>query len=351
LLHGRTNPDHRRTVVASLVEGVYSLAHDNQGNENGPVDQLWWEYFDFQLLSAVKNDTDYSIITAIYKYKNPDSSSRNVPTYVIAFRGIIPEQPTISQDLRSCFSYILNDVEGDTRFRSAMDAVWDKVVSVGAPNVWLAGHSLGSAVALVVGKKMVMERSVFLETYLFNPPFIGLPVELIKGERLKQAIRIGIVFVKAGVARAAKAHHHQQDNSLAKLSQWFPHLFVNRRDPICAEYTGHFQNRKNMKLIGAGKIERFARNISIMSALSRIVTGGDSEALHLLPSAHLTINKGSTDLAQAHSTNQWWDPNFSCDEFEVSGSEPPHDSVKQPKGVKRYYKKVKKFGKIISYLI
>ncbi|XVF12667.1 hypothetical protein REPUB_Repub08aG0138700 [Reevesia pubescens] len=65
-----------------------------------------------------------------------------------------------------------------------------------------------------------------------------------------------------------------------------------------------------MEEIGAGKIERIATQNSIGSLLSGSVKR-DSEPLHLLPSANLTINLShSPDFKRAHRIHQWWDPSF-----------------------------------------
>ncbi|KAE8077682.1 hypothetical protein FH972_016222 [Carpinus fangiana] len=316
-----TNPDRRRCIIASLVEGVYRLEHDRLGKRHrrhGPQADLappWRDFFLEPQAAHVLADPDGAIFGAIYEYKYPPSlPNPNIPRYVIAFRGVIKKLPTILTDLLSVVRYMLNELKRSTHFHIAMDAVQRMVDIAGAGNVWLAGHSLGSALALLVGKKMVMEKRVPLETYLFNPPFIGLPIELIKDEKLKRVVRTGVAFGKAGLARVVGGHR-QHSEAFAELSNWSPHLFVNQGDPICAEYIGYFGNREFMKLIGAENIESIAGKSSITSLVSSVVAGGDSEASHLLPSAFLTVNKGSTldNFEQAHAIDQWWDPNCRCE--------------------------------------
>ena len=94
-----------------------------------------------------------------------------------------------------------------------MDYVHNMVDIAGAGNVWLAGHSMGSAMALLVGKKMAE---------------MGSPLELIKNEKVKRRIRIA--KSEAGLSFALKGdrlHDH-----FDRLSNWFPYLFVNPADPI-----------------------------------------------------------------------------------------------------------------------
>jgi hypothetical protein len=303
-----------------LVQGVYRLERDRLGKRHGPkaLAPPWWDSFHFRIrTNGVLTDVDGSIIGAVYEYYKHPASAPNVPRYVIAFRGMIKKLSTILRDLKSSVWYAVNELQRSSHFQRAMHAVQEMVAFAGAPNVWLAGHSLGSAIALVVGKNMV-KMGCFLNAYLFNPPFVGLPIELIKDEKLKQEIRYASTVVKAGVAIAVEGGDHQQHSEpFAALSHWFPQLFVNQDDPICAEYVGYFQNRVDMKQSGVEKIERIAGKSSISSLLSSALAGGDSEALHLLPSAYLTINKGSTPgFRRAHGIHQWWDPSFRCESMQ-----------------------------------
>ncbi|KAB1205062.1 hypothetical protein CJ030_MR7G016706 [Morella rubra] len=196
-----------------------------------------------------------------------------------------------------------------------MQTVQNFVDAAGAPNIWLTGHSLGSAIALLVGKNMC-KRGYFVETYLFNPPFLSAPIEswIKDHESLKDGVRLAKSLLTAGLALAVQVSQHhesQEHDSFAMLCNWIPYLFVNPADHICAEYIGYFENRKKMVEMGAGIIERLATKNSIRSLVSGAL-GGDSEVWHLLPSAYLTtFDLGpSPDFMRAHGINQWWNPNF-----------------------------------------
>ena len=92
----------------------------------------------------------------------------------------------------------------------------------------------------------------------------------------------------------------------ACLSSWFPRLYVNPGDHICSEYIGYFEHRRNMDEIGAGAIERLATQNSIGGLLLKAI-GRESEPMHLIPSANLTVNMTpSRDLKEAHGIHQWW---------------------------------------------
>jgi len=182
-----------------------------------------------------------------------------------------------------------------------MQAVQNIVSAVGHQNIWLAGHSLGSAMAMLAGKNMA-KAGICLQCFLFNPPFFAAPLEKIKDKKVKQGIRIASSLITAGLTVAVKGRRQKSDDSFTILSSWVPHLFVNPADHICSEYVGYFDHRKKMDEIGAGNIGRLATQNSIFS-----VFGKESEPLHLLPSANLTINfSPSPDFKRAHGIHQWW---------------------------------------------
>ncbi|GFS32202.1 alpha/beta-Hydrolases superfamily protein [Actinidia rufa] len=314
-----TNSQHRRTVAASLVQGTYSMEHDRQQKLQGhlALGPPWWEFFNFQPVQVLVDEHDLSIFGAIFKFKFPPSYGnylpQNPPQYVVAFRGTITKTDTKKQDLKLDFQFIRNRLHQSTRVHLAMQAVQNMVSIAGAANIWLAGHSLGSAIALVAGKNMV-KMGCFIETYLFNPPFTSVPIERVKNEKLKHGIRFTTSVIKAGVAIALNSQHQrsQKDHSFNILSGWIPYLFVNPSDPICSEYIGYFEHREKMMEVGIGNIARLATQNSLGNLILG-ATGKDSEPPHLIPSAYLTINVSPTqDLKQAHGIQQWWKQNINC---------------------------------------
>ncbi|KAK3005707.1 hypothetical protein RJ639_017295 [Escallonia herrerae] len=309
------NIHHRRSIAASLVQGVYTLECDRQENLQGPhaLAPPWWDFFHFQLIRELVDEADHSIFGAIYEFRCPSSypnhfgQHQNPPKYVIAFRGTIPKSSTGSQDLRLDLKVIGNRLEESSRFLLAMQAVQNMVAFAGAANTWLAGHSLGSAIALLAGRNMV-KMGCHLESYLFNPPFISVPVERIKHEKLKHGVRFLSSAITAGLAIAINGRDQssQTQYPFAALSTWIPYLFVNPSDPICSEYIGYFEHREKMVTIGAGAIERLATQNSVASQLSGAL-GKEKEPSHLLPSAYMTINRcPCPDIMQAHGIQQWW---------------------------------------------
>ncbi|PKI51751.1 GDSL esterase/lipase At4g10955 [Punica granatum] len=310
------DPHHRRSVAACLVQGVYILERDRQEKREGPhaLAPPWWEFFQFKLVRPLIDDIDCSIFGAIYEYsKSPTSPSDplwNSPQYVIAFRGTVTKKDSISQDILLDLHFVQNKLHQASRAEAATQAVRCIVAASGPSRVWLAGHSLGSAIAMITGKNMA-KSGVLLESFLFNPPYFSVPIERIKNQKVKYGIRFASSLITAGLSLAVKGPPLSGTRSLedpfAALAAWVPNLFVNRDDHICAEYVGYFEHRKKMEQIGAGAIERLASQHSMGTLIMNAKGNREAEALHLIPSANLTVNTSpSEDFKAAHGIHQWW---------------------------------------------
>nr|XP_043606979.1 GDSL esterase/lipase At4g10955-like [Erigeron canadensis] len=314
-----TDVDHRRSVAASMVQGVYIMQRDRQENRQGPdaLAPFWWNFFNFDLHCQLIDDADSSIFGAVFKFKadllsNYNTLSKNsAPSYIIAFRGTVTKGDAFSRDLQLDLHFVKNVLHQSSRFEIAMQAVRNMVAS-GDTNIWLTGHSLGAAMAMLAGKNMV-KNGVSLECHLFNPPFVAAPIEHIKNKKVKHGLRIAGSFVTAGLAVAVKMkNNHQQrnisqNNLFLDLAAWVPSLYVNPRDHICSEYIGYFGHRVKMGSIGAGGVERLAAQHSIAGLFMDAIGKESHEPLHLLPSANLTVNLSrARDLREAHGIHQWW---------------------------------------------
>ncbi|GAB2230379.1 hypothetical protein Droror1_Dr00014642 [Drosera rotundifolia] len=317
-------PEHRRSVAASLVQGVYILERDRQQNRQGTtaLASAWWEHFNFQLIQVLVDEADSSTFGAIYQYKQAQylNVPNPVPSYVVAFRGTITKPDSRARDIKLDLQFVLNGLTRCSRYKAGLQAIEGLVSQVGPSNVWLAGHSLGAAIALQAGKHMA-KRGCYVETYLFNPPFSSLPLEKIKDAWLKDGIRYTGSLLTAGLATLVKGissstssitglatHGPQSNDPFLGLYSWVPNLFVNPADPICLEYVGYFEYRDKMVAMGRGGIERIAAKNSIVSLVSGMM-GRDGEAAHLLPSAFVTSNMSpAEDFKKAHGIHQWWSP-------------------------------------------
>ncbi|KAL1565514.1 GDSL esterase/lipase-like protein [Salvia divinorum] len=306
------NDNHKRAVVASLVQGVYTLEHDRRHDRQGDnaLAPPWWQFFNFRLVRTLIDSKDASIFGAVFEFiKYPHGQTAGMPQYVIAFRGTLLKPETWEEDVKLNFKLFLNGLEESNRFQKGLEAASQ---TTDYKSVWLAGHSQGSSLALAVGREMVKRFRACLETYLFNPPFISLPIDQIKSEKVKLGHRITSSLLTAGLTATAVAVAADavRADPFAPLSAWVPHLFINRADPLCSKYAGHFEHREYMEAIGAGEIAES----SIGSILS------SREALHLLPCAHLTFNVTAAPrfedahgirrewltFKEAHGIDQWW---------------------------------------------
>lgn len=306
------------SVAASLVQGVYILERDRQEQREGSyaLAPPWWTFFHFQVLRPLVDDVDSSIFGAIYEFRPPSSQANDTlyrsPRYVIAFRGTLTKSHSVSRDIELDIRFIQQGLHQSSRSEIAIQAVRNMVATVGDSNVWLAGHSLGSAMAMFAGKAMA-KNGIFIESFLFNPPFVSAPIEKIKDERVKHGIRIAGSVLTAGLTLAMRAKQHQRDLPLepfAALSAWVPCLFVNPSDHICSEYIGYFEHRRKMSDIGAGFIERLATQNSLGGLLMGAF-GKEAEPLHLIPSASLTVSvTPAADFREAHGIHQWWKPDL-----------------------------------------
>ncbi|CAO1945795.1 unnamed protein product [Urochloa humidicola] len=311
---------HRRSVMASLVQGVYVLERDRQWNRQGPDARApaWWRFFHFDLRQALVDAADGSIFGAVYAFQPPlhllvDPAAAAAPYFVVAFRGTLTKKRSAKRDLELDIQFIRNGLEGKSRFRAAMQAVHDTLAAAAGQHhrVWLAGHSLGSAIATLAGKTLARAAGggVLLPAFLFSAPFVSAPVERIGDRRVRQGVRIASSFVTAGVAAVLQRGGAVHDAAFAALATWVPEVFVNPADPISAEYVGYFDHRRKMEAIGAGAVGRLATRNSVKDLLLGI--GKGHEPLHLFPSAVLTVNRGpSPDFKTAHGVHQWWRPDL-----------------------------------------
>ncbi|XP_051121574.1 GDSL esterase/lipase At4g10955-like [Andrographis paniculata] len=310
-----SNSNHRRSIAASLVQGVYAMERDRRQNRHGGPYAMappWWQFFNFNLVEILFDKHDVSIFGAVFEYTAYShavvcysGSQSPPPRYVVAVRGTILNAGIREEDSKLNLHCVLNNLDRSTRFATALAAAarWSA-----AAGIWLAGHSLGSAIALLVGRKMIKQYGIHLETYLFNPPFPSPPIGRLSNETLKFGFRLAGNLATAALATALKVENKEKDH-FRVLSRWIPYLFVNPWDPICSEYLGYFEQREKMGMIG-----RIAMKHSIGSIVGKTMMGkeDDCEAAHLIPCGYLSINSGSgyRSFMEAHGIRQWWSPDL-----------------------------------------
>ncbi|KAI3965380.1 hypothetical protein MKX01_042861 [Papaver californicum] len=296
---------YRRSIIASLVKGVYVLKSDHRQHRQGTCEALappWWESFNFKLLRILTDDGDCSIFGAVYEYI---PESKGAPKYVVAFRGTMVKEDSCVGDMKLNINILFNTLHRRSRFVKAMQAVENMVSEKGASNIWLAGYSLGAAIAMLAGKTIAKE-GIFLESYLYNPPFIAAPIELIKSRRVRRGLLVACTVVTAGltVVLQSKKQRQQSEDLFRTLSPWVPNLFVNSSDYICSEYIAHFEHREKMRSVGVGALANLATRYSwqglFMNAVGK--EHWPEEKSHLIPSACVTTSSDP----QSHRLSQWF---------------------------------------------
>ncbi|GAB2213874.1 hypothetical protein Drorol1_Dr00018197 [Drosera rotundifolia] len=229
------------------------------------------------MIRPLVDDADNSIFGAIYEFEPKTSqlskSGKGSPRYVIAFRGTLTKSDTIARDLELDLHLIRNELHESSRVENALQAVRDTVAGSQGSNVWLTGHSLGAALAILSGKNMAMIGR-FLESFLFNPPFFSVPIEQIKDQNVKHGIRIACSVITAGLALAVSAKRPQQQknhspDAFAAPSMWVPNIFVHPADHLCAEYIGYFEHTEKMEQLRIEGITRLAAQHSLGGLLEQ----------------------------------------------------------------------------------
>ncbi|CAN6483478.1 unnamed protein product [Victoria cruziana] len=290
-------------VAACLVQGIYVLHQKHTGGGR------WWETFHFQIAEDLKDDDSSSIVGAIFHYTGPYDAS--APSIAIAFRGT-----ATTQDWKMNYRASVNELHTTTRFQRAMEAV-ELVASQGGGRrrIWLCGHSLGAALAMLVGKRMA-KVGVYLDTFLFNPPFV-----LRTGGRILSRTAFGLLAVlsppllslpmavkyalrQRETSRAMQSIEVQQ--SFANLCSWVPRLFVNPGDFICSDYVEHFEKRKQQDRLPKPTTEEL-------------------ENPFLIPSAKLVKNlcplmRNGVD--ETHGLSQWWKADLKLQSREFASALP-----------------------------
>ncbi|KAI3866825.1 hypothetical protein MKX03_006715 [Papaver bracteatum] len=189
-----------------------------------------------------------------------------IPKYVITFRGTTIKKHSFSQDLWLDLNIIKHGLHQSTRYGVAMLAVQTMVSAVGASNV--------------------VDREFF---GIFH--------------RNAWQKREGLT-----VAMKGYKENRSPDDLFTALSSWVPRLFVNPADYICSECIGYFVHRDRMKYLGVWGIENLETQTSVTGLLKSAI-GRESEVVHVVPLANLTINQSPSwelpTFMQVHGLQQW----------------------------------------------
>lgn len=301
-----SNEEDRRCIAACLVKATWVIENDKRREEmNVPkLAKPWYENFDFRLKqefstgSIINEKFAHGAVFELMTTPLPPDA----PKYVVAFRGTMLHHPNAYQDLVHDLKVMFNALTTCARFEEAHSAVDRLINIVGDDCTWLAGHSLGAALALEIGRDMMLKKERNVPTFLFNPPHVSpAPVinSLLKGKH-KTRLYTYSYAVKFGLANIFPSHRKGSKDVFEKLESWWPNMYVNPDDWICRGHIDYFEQRERV----AENHPRFARTATRTSY--RDIFFSSKLRPHLLPSASLWIN--SKQKEDPHGLKHWWKP-------------------------------------------
>ena len=244
-----------------------------------------------------------------------------LPKYLFAIRGTIPSRSNdISSDIKIVGEVLhVKDALPVTRLLLAITRKYNP------HDVWVAGHSLGAALALIATRFLAIDHDVVINPHLFNPPYLTVGRLASKamrgvlngvgdtGNRLLDTLGMtNILNIRAGtdrvysvyenmsgtlsrkgsqIAKSSNAENMKRDSQKLLQIGYVPHLYVNPNDTICNEYIKHFQRRHHVHNSFSSEVMQ-----SVVPARS----------LHMIPSAALYINNWAEGFPEAHKLHQWF---------------------------------------------
>ncbi|KAK3228074.1 hypothetical protein Dsin_007936 [Dipteronia sinensis] len=286
------NVHHRRSVAASLVQGVYVLERDRQKKREGPkaLASPWWEFFDFQMVGQLIDDDDSSIFGAIYKFKPPPSqrnlSTDGCPRYVIAFRVYdfdpVSTGRTVNEIILSTFSCRRNPDHRRSVLSCLVQGAYvletDRQKKREGPKALASPWWEFFNFQMIGQLKDDDDSSIFGAIYKFKPP---------------------------------ASHRNLSTDECPRYVIAFRGTLAFRADHICSAYIGYFKHKKKMEEFGLGGVERLATQHSLRGLYKSAKGKEEREPIHRIPSANLTVNlTPSWGFKQAHGINQWWRPDL-----------------------------------------
>ncbi|GLJ56953.1 hypothetical protein SUGI_1381010 [Cryptomeria japonica] len=278
------DPVHRRCIAASLVNVVYLLeTNENQANELCCLLQ-------FEVKETVIDDNDNSIYGVVFQWHGTTNAGPGgPPSKVVAFRGTLLRPKNISHDLVEDMKVAIRHYDSISRVEKGLQYLRKSLHNNGYNNIWLAGHSLGAAIALGTAMNLMKEERHNLEAHLFNPPFICPTVPQLK------------VFEMGGNFSVLRDNQRSLElyAKFVGISDWVPNIYVNQKDPICQTYVHYFE-----VLMGIYRHKSHLLYESMKYLFSFDLVKKKSP-WHLVPSA--TVIVATKHFFHNHHTiRQWW---------------------------------------------
>ncbi|KAJ1282375.1 hypothetical protein BS78_03G047300 [Paspalum vaginatum] len=291
------DPNYRRVAMSCFVQAAYLLELDRQEGKTGEAALApnWWKPFKYKLVRPLIDSRDGSIYGALLEWDQLAALTdlivvkpQGAPKAVLALRGTVLKQLTVVRDLEDDLRFFAREsLRGSVRFTGALEVLKSAIDKHGSANVCVAGHSLGAAFALQVGKTLAKDGA-FVECHLFNPPSVSLGSGLRKiqekaGNVLKRYIS------GSGSSGSGSSSSHALGGSgqvvqttsevglIKEVKRWVPNLYINSCDYICCFY----DDRSGVAT----------------------VTSENHSGVH---SKLYVIAKGPNKFLEAHGLQQWW---------------------------------------------
>ncbi|KAJ3697962.1 hypothetical protein LUZ61_001667 [Rhynchospora tenuis] len=265
--------------MACLVQATYVLESDRKKSRE-PLAPDWWMSFGFELVNTFIDDKDSSIFGAIYRNTRYNNRTPQAPRFVIAFRGTIQEATNIHSDISHDLLVNDSDLDFTSQLKKTMQQIVYHISEFGAEATFLAGHSLGSTMAMLVGANLAT-KGIYLKTFLFNLPsclteeessrrliawfiqitpwvagfagavgmfplaaiaYLSTALSLVTSSSLVAATGIAALTSLAALAGTSVLKLKKRSR-LEEMSLFAPYIFVNPEDPACKNWIPYFCNQ------------------------------------------------------------------------------------------------------------
>jgi hypothetical protein len=305
--------------MACLIQATYVLENDRHRSRE-PLASAWWINVGFELIETFIDDKDTSIFGAIYRNTRYKNQIPQTPRFVIALRGTILNAANIHGDLSHDLLVGDGGLGSTLRLEKAMQYIESHIAGFGLEGTFLAGHSLGSSTAMLLGANMAT-KGIYLKTFLFNMPScltaektskglkarflqitplilgfagavgmfplaaiasMGMSVSLVTVNTLITSYGIASLTSLAALAGASVLSLKKRSRQ-GEVSSFAPYIFVNPEDLACKNWIAYFRNQ-----LEENKMSRLQFASFVESGVLKI---------------NSTPGQGRLE---AHSLKQWW---------------------------------------------
>ncbi|KAG0599192.1 hypothetical protein M758_12G134900 [Ceratodon purpureus] len=287
-------------LMSQLVDAVYEMKN-HPDRQDAVLNRVELE-LGYTRKSGIARNAWYEVFL-----KSRCCKYSSAPDVVVAVRGTVPSSLT---DWKSNGKVLAQILDRDERFKHLKKVVEDLVEQYGHTKVSIAGHSLGAAFALLVGKVLAKAKKP-IDAFLFNPPCPS--VDIICSRYIRKLemgcramiLTILLLLCNFSIELEDRLLFVREDFRSAK--KWTPHLFLNKGDLINVGYINQLID--NLARGDTGFMARLSKWVAPHTLLSLITRKASPK--HLLPSAKYTIaDSYGCDPLKNHAVEQWYKPNF-----------------------------------------